>query len=304
MEREVIMGLRERDGLVQELEQARRELESARKEIRAQHESLRIALLNERLRAEELAATQRQLQAFALDFKRVRRSERERLTQVAQAQEDTLARLLSASRFRDQETGAHIWRVGLYSRMIGRRIGLAEADADLLFRAAQLHDVGKIGVPDAILRKAGKLDRAEWALMREHTSIGAQLLEDSGSVLLEMAHDIALRHHEQWDGSGYPGGLRGESIPLWGRIVKLADTYDALRMERPYKTCFDHKRASAIILEGDGRTSPCHFDPALLDLFRQANRDFDAAFESCRDELDPNSAGHPAPTETPCEKSC
>ena len=285
------------------LETMRLELDRLRRELDVQQESLRSALLNERLRSDELAATRLQLQAFAQDFRRVRRSERERSAEVLEAQEETLSRLLSASRFRDQETGAHIWRVGLYSRMVASRLGVPAATANMLFRAAQLHDVGKIGVPDAILRKPGKLDPSEWTVMREHATIGAQLLEGSGSPLLEMAHQVAQNHHEQWDGSGYPAGLRGAAIPLWGRIVKLADTYDALRMARCYKPGYGHATARSIILEGDGRTSPAHFDPELLELFRGAASDFDAAFESCRDDQAALGAALGAEREAECERS-
>lgn len=235
-------------------------------------------------RGEQLAAAQRQLKAFAIDFRHVRRSERERANEVAQAQEETAVRLLKASRFRDEETGAHIWRVGLYARLACQRLNGSGRYADRIFRASQLHDVGKIGVPDAILRKPGKLDESEWALMREHTRIGAQVLDGSNSPLLKTACRIAATHHEHYDGTGYPNRLAGEQIPIEGRIVKLADTYDALRMRRAYKPLLDHATAVAIILDGDDRSRPEHFDPQLLRLFETMHREFEEIFRNCGDD--------------------
>jgi response regulator RpfG family c-di-GMP phosphodiesterase len=272
------------------LMQLRRQLEAANEELQQQRELARIAILNERKRADELTAVTRQLQAFAQDFRLVRRSERERRRQMLDAQADTVVRLLRASRFRDQETGVHIWRVGLYSKMVAEAMGLGKRDAEILYRAAPLHDVGKIGVPDLILRKPGKLNPAEWLMMREHTRIGAQLLEGSHAPVIEAAHSVAFTHHENFDGSGYPRGLRGEEIPLMGRIVRLADVYDALRMERPYKTTLTHEEASAIILRGDGRTSPSHFDPRLLEVFCQIHATFDFIYNRCRTEAEADEA--------------
>lgn len=225
-------------------------------------------------RERELAAAHRQLQAFAADFRRVRRSERTRLDQLESAQAETALRLLQAARLRDEETGAHIWRVGLYAGLLGRKLN-DPIPRDILTRAAPLHDVGKIGVPDAILRKPGKLEEEQWKMMREHTTIGAQVLQGSASPLLQTACRISATHHENFDGSGYPHGLAGEQIPVEGRITKLADTYDALRMQRCYKPAFDHDQATEIILNGDGRTRPAHFDPAVLEAFRDVHLEFD-----------------------------
>src|SRR5262249_55439660 len=137
---------------------------------------------------------------------------------------------------------------------------------------------GKIGIPYAVLHKQGPLTQAEWQLMQRHTHIGAQLLADSASPLVEMARQIALTHHERWDGSGYPHGLRGAAIPLAGRIVMLGDEYDALRSARPYKPALDHATTCAILLEGDGRMRPTHFAPCLLEAFQALQHAFVAIY--------------------------
>ena len=175
--------------------------------------------------------------------------------------------------------------MGLYSRIVARDLGLDAATVHLLSRAAQLHDIGKIGVPDAILRKPGRLDSTELSLMREHSTIGAQMLQGSHNPLLVMAHQVALGHHEHFDGSGYPHGLRGSAIPLAARITSLADTYDALRMQRTYKPAFDHHTAVATILSGDARTRPEHFDPVLLVIFGRLHRVFEAVFDGASEGL-------------------
>jgi len=180
---------------------------------------------------------------------------------------DPLARLLRASAWRDQETCAHLCRVGFLSEALAVRLGLAEQTGVIVRLAAPLHDVGKIAISDDIVRKKGPLDDYERLQMERHTLIGAELLGDSPSLLVQSAHEIALSHHERWDGSGYPYGLAGDAIPLFARIVALADVYDALRSKRPYKRAFSHDEACEVILRGDERTRPEHFDPALLDAF-------------------------------------
>jgi putative two-component system response regulator len=193
-------------------------------------------------------------------------------------------RLTRASVYKDNETGAHIQRVSFYARIVARTLGWSEMDQELIFRAAPMHDVGKIAIPDVLIRKRGSLDSEDRRVMESHTLIGAQLLEGSNSRLLEMARDIAVTHHEHWDGSGYPRGLQGNQIPIAGRIVMLGDNYDALRSQRSYKKGFPHAKACRIILEGDGRTRPEHFDPQLLEIFRQVHLEFNEIFERFQQE--------------------
>ena len=144
--------------------------------------------------------------------------------------------------------------------------------------ASALHDIGKIAIPDAILRKRGPLNVVERAIVETHTTIGASILAGSPSPQVQLASEIAASHHENWDGTGYPARLSGEDIPLSGRIVRLADQYDALRSERVYKSAFSHEKSVSIILEGDDRTAPSHFDPEILQVFRQACRQFERIF--------------------------
>jgi putative two-component system response regulator len=205
-------------------------------------------------------------------------------TAVEHAYAEMLERLLRASAYKDAETGAHLARTRWYTSTVAGWLAVPPADARLMAAAAPLHDVGKIGIPDAVLHKHGPLTPAEWQCMQQHPQIGAQLLEGSASPLVQMARDIALTHHERWDGSGYPQGLRGEAIPLAGRIVMLGDQYDALRSVRPYKPALDHATTCAILLQGDGRTRPSHFDPRLLDAFRVLHREFAAIYAWLRDE--------------------
>ena len=144
-----------------------------------------------------------------------------------------------------------------------RAAGFSEARAEQLLHAAPMHDVGKIGIPDAILRKPGKLDAAEWQVMQQHAEIGARIIGEHATGLLRMAHDIALSHHEKWDGSGYPHGLQGEAIPIEGRIVAIADVFDALTSERPYKKAWTVEAAIELLRAESAR----HFDAHLVELF-------------------------------------
>lgn len=174
---------------------------------------------------------------------------------------DTILRLSRAAEYRDPETGLHLARMARYSQLIGRNLGMSEEDQQTLLRAAPMHDIGKVGIPDAILLKPGKLDAAEWATMREHAAIGYQILRDSPSPLLQMAAVIAHSHHEQFDGSGYPLGLSGQAIPLVGRIVAVADVLDALTSRRPYKEAWTFDAALALLRAQSGT----QFDPACVD---------------------------------------
>lgn len=176
---------------------------------------------------------------------------------------DTINRLAVAAEYKDEDTAEHIYRMAHYATMIGRLAGLTSAETDSLYYASLMHDVGKIGTPDEILLKPGKLTAQERERMQEHTLIGARILGNSPSRLLQGGEVVALTHHEKWNGSGYPNALAGEKIPLWGRICAIADVYDALTSKRPYKDPIPQAKAVAILTEGRGT----HFDPRLLDLF-------------------------------------
>ena len=178
-------------------------------------------------------------------------------------EQEIILRLSRAAEFRDPETGAHIQRRAHYSRLIAARLGLSAADQDLVLSAAPMHDVGKVGIPDKILLKPGKLDAEEFAVMQTHAAKGGQILGGSASKLLETAASIADTHHEKFDGSGYPRGLKGGEIPLFGRIVAVADVFDALTSSRPYKKAWTTEDAMAFLRENSGS----HFDPACVDAF-------------------------------------
>jgi putative two-component system response regulator len=174
-----------------------------------------------------------------------------------------IRRLCVAAEYKDSETGLHIIRMSGYCRVLALAAGLDREAADLLYSAAPMHDVGKIGIPDHILTKPERLNPEEWEIMKTHTTIGAKILGKHDNRLMVTARRIALAHHERWDGSGYPAGLSGEDIPLEGRIVALADVFDALTSTRPYKAAWPVDKAWSYIGEQRGR----HFDPRLTDHF-------------------------------------
>ncbi len=187
----------------------------------------------------------------------------ERTRHLAEAQLELLHRLAVAAEYRDDLTGRHAERVGLLSALIARELKLSEEDVRLIRRAATLHDVGKIGVSDSILMKAGPLTSEEYDLMRRHTGIGGRILSGSRFPLLQMAAEIAVSHHEWWDGKGYSSGLKGEDIPITGRIVAVADVFDSLTHARPYKKAFPRDEALDLIREGSGS----QFDPRVVEGF-------------------------------------
>lgn len=176
---------------------------------------------------------------------------------------DTIKRLVRAAEYRDRETGSHIERIGGYCALLGRILGLSPREVELLRYASPMHDVGKIGVPDAILLKRGRLDDAEWAVMRRHPAIGAGILHGAPSDVLQMGETIALSHHERWDGIGYPSGLAGEAIPLAARICAVADVFDALTTNRPYRSALPNHTVFEMMAAERAR----QFDPQVLDAF-------------------------------------
>ncbi|MEO5368721.1 MAG: response regulator [Magnetococcus sp. DMHC-1] len=176
---------------------------------------------------------------------------------------EIIRRLGQAAEYRDNETGYHIQRMSQYSALLGRARGLSSHDQELLLDAAPMHDVGKIGIPDKILLKPGKLTAEEFEIMKTHTILGGELLDQEPSLLMRTAHMIALTHHERWDGSGYPHGLVGEAIPLMGRICSLADVFDALTSARPYKNAWSLDQA----VDEIQRCAGTAFDPNLVQSF-------------------------------------
>lgn len=183
--------------------------------------------------------------------------------QLKQAHVDLVHRLGRAAEYKDTDTGEHIARMSQYSKLLALEFGMGEQQAELLRQAAPMHDVGKIGIPDAILLKPGRLTPDEFDHMKQHATIGAQILANSSSPLLQLAHKLAIEHHEKWDGSGYPNGLKGEQISVEGRIVAIADVFDALTSKRPYKEAWGVEEALEHMQAQAGK----HFDPHLINLF-------------------------------------
>jgi putative two-component system response regulator len=225
------------------------------------------------------------LQRRALEIEnRAHREQLERLVHVRTAQlrsahEEAIWRLAHVVEYRDETTGSHLHRMSAYSALLARRAGIDDERAATIGLAALLHDIGKIGVPDDVLGKRGPLDEDEWVVMRRHPTIGREILDGSSSELLRVAADIAFTHHEWFDGRGYPRGVAGTAIPVEGRIVAIADVFDALTTSRPYKQAFPMERAFEMLVEERGS----HFDPELVDLFVAARDEVLAVAATYRD---------------------
>ncbi|PHQ24619.1 two-component system response regulator [Marinobacter guineae] len=187
----------------------------------------------------------------------------QRTRELQETRLEIIRRLGHAAEYRDEETGNHIIRMSKMCALLAKKAGWSAQQCDLMLQASPMHDIGKIGIPDAILLKPGKLEPSEWQTMKNHAEIGGRLLEGNDSDLIVLAREIALNHHEKWDGSGYPRGLKGEEIPVSGRIAALADVFDALTSVRPYKKAWSVADAVQLIRDNRGK----HFDPELTDLF-------------------------------------
>jgi len=184
---------------------------------------------------------------------------------VEASQRETIHRLSAAAEYKDEDTASHIWRMSEYSARLAALLGLSDQAVDLLRLSSPMHDLGKMGIPDAILLKPGKLTSGEWDVMKTHCAIGRDILKQSDSELLQAGEVIAYSHHERYDGTGYPEGLSGKDIPLFGRICAISDVFDALTTARPYKKAFSNEEALAVMRsEQDGQV---HFDPDIFSLF-------------------------------------
>ncbi len=192
---------------------------------------------------------------------------------------ETIFTMTRAAELKDEDTGTHVQRISYYSRELAKILNMDEKFIDTIFFASPMHDIGKIGIPDCILLKPCGFTPDEWLIMQGHSAMGAKILGESKSPYLKMGAEIALNHHERWDGSGYPNGIKEEEIPLAARIMSICDIYDALRSKRPYKPAFSHQKALNIITHSDGRTAPAHFDPVILANFQENHQTFRDIFD-------------------------
>ncbi len=203
----------------------------------------------------------------------------ERTVALNQARLEITQRLGRAAEFKDNETGMHVLRMGHYARLIAEALNIDAEWVNQIFHAAPMHDIGKIGIPDNILLKPGKLNPSEWEVMKTHTTMGGEILSGGTSLLMKMSETIAMTHHEKWNGSGYPKGLKGDKIPLEGRIVAVADVFDALTSERPYKKAWSVNKTVELIEKESGK----HFDPQVVVAFKKILTDIMAIKEQFAD---------------------
>lgn len=248
----VLTALKDRDSRVRALENGARDFVSKpfdRVELCSRiRNMLEVRMLNKAMREQNRVLEEKV-------YQRTRELDETRL--------EIIRRLGRAAEYRDNETGLHIIRMSQYSQILGLADGMTQAEADILLNASPMHDIGKIGIPDRILLKPGKLSPEEWEIMKTHATIGSEILSGHDSELMQVARLIALNHHEKWDGSGYPSGKAGDEIPLVGRIIAVADVFDALTTARPYKKAWPVEDAIDYITQNRGK----HFDPRLADLF-------------------------------------
>jgi putative two-component system response regulator len=194
--------------------------------------------------------------------------------QVLASYRETIETLARAAAYKDEASGAHVQRISHYAAELACAMGMNAAFCETIRYASQMHDIGKIAIPDSILLKVGPLTHDEWEVMKTHTTLGARLLARGDSPYLQMGAEIALNHHERWDGGGYPQGLKGQHIPISARILNICDQYDALRSARPYKKALSHEAAFEVLTVGDDRTLLAHFDPDILLAFRRCEARF------------------------------
>ncbi|RKX57759.1 MAG: two-component system response regulator [Thermodesulfobacteriota bacterium] len=193
---------------------------------------------------------------------------------IWEREKETLIVLGKVAEYKDTETGIHIIRVAHYSKLLAEKIGFPKRKQEIIFYTSSLHDIGKIAISDSILLKPGNLTQEEWEIIKKHTIIGYEMLKDCENPYLRIGAIIALSHHERWDGTGYPQALKGENIPLYGRIVALADVFDALTSDRPYKKAWDFEKAMELIEKEKGK----HFDPELAEIFISSEREVKEIF--------------------------